>query len=76
MAYDGRLAARVRALLAERADVSERKMFGGPTFMIGGTISCGADGNELIVRLDPAREQEALARQASVGGRLSLAKSR
>ena len=62
MAYDERLAARVRALLAERAGVSERKMFGGLTFMIGGNMSCGVHGNELIVRLDPAREQEALAR--------------
>lgn len=62
MAYDERLAARVRALLAEHADVRERKMFGGLTFMIGGNMSCGVHGNELIVRLDPAREQEALAR--------------
>jgi TfoX/Sxy family transcriptional regulator of competence genes len=62
MAYDERLAARVRALLAERADVSEREMFGGLTFMIGGNMSCGVHGKELIVRLDPDREQEALAR--------------
>lgn len=62
MAYDERLAIRVRALLAEHADVRERKMFGGLTFMIGGNMSCGVHGNELIVRLDPAREQEALAR--------------
>jgi hypothetical protein len=62
MAYGERLAARVRALLAERADVSERKMFGGLTFMIGGNMSCGVHGTELIVRLDPDREQEALSR--------------
>jgi hypothetical protein len=62
MAYDERLAARVRALLAERADVSERKMFGGLTFMVGGNMSCGVHGDELIVRLDPAREPEALSR--------------
>ena len=62
MAYDEQLAARVRALLAERADVGERKMFGGLTFMIGGNMSCGVHGNELIVRLDPDREPEALSR--------------
>lgn len=62
MAYDDKLAARVRALLAERADVSERKMFGGLTFMVGGNMSCGVNGDELIVRLDPEREEEALAR--------------
>jgi len=61
VAYDERLAARVRALLAGRADVSERKMFGGMTFMIGGNMCCGVNGEELIVRLDPGHEGEALA---------------
>lgn len=49
-------------LLANRTDVTERKMFGGLTFMIGGHMCCGVNGNELIVRLDPEREDEALAR--------------
>ena len=61
MAYDEGLAARVRALLASRADVSERKMFGGLTFMVGGNMRCGVNGDELIVRLDPGREDDALA---------------
>jgi len=62
MAYDEQLAARIRTLLANRTDVTERKMFGGLTFMIGGHMCCGVNGNELIVRLDPEREDEALAR--------------
>ncbi len=62
MAYDEHLAARVRTLLAPRTDVSERKMFGGLTFMIGGNMCCGVNGDELIVRLDPDCEVEALAR--------------
>jgi TfoX/Sxy family transcriptional regulator of competence genes len=62
MAYDEQLAARVRTLVANRTDVTERKMFGGLTFMIGGHMCCGVNGNELIVRLDPEREHEALAR--------------
>jgi TfoX/Sxy family transcriptional regulator of competence genes len=61
MAYDEQLAARIRALLATRTDVSERKMFGGLTFMIAGNMCCGVNRNELIVRLDPDREDEALA---------------
>jgi TfoX/Sxy family transcriptional regulator of competence genes len=61
VAYDERLAARVRALLAARGDVSERKMFGGLTFMVGGNMCCGVNGEELIVRLDPGREDEVLA---------------
>jgi hypothetical protein len=62
MAYDEQLAARIRTLLADRTDVSERKMFGGLTFMIGGNMCCGVNGDELIVRLDPDHEDEALAR--------------
>jgi hypothetical protein len=49
MAYDEHLAARVRTLLAPRTDVSERKMFGRLTFMIGGNMCCGVNGDELIV---------------------------
>ena len=37
-------------------------MFGGLTFMIGGHMCCGVNANELIVPLDPEREDEALAR--------------
>jgi TfoX/Sxy family transcriptional regulator of competence genes len=62
MAYDDQLAARVRSLLGNRTDVSERNMFGGLTFMIGGNMCCGVNRDELIVRLDPDREDEALAR--------------
>jgi TfoX/Sxy family transcriptional regulator of competence genes len=53
MAYDERLAARVRRLLADRTDVRERRMFGGLTFMLGGHMCRGVNGDELIVRLDP-----------------------
>jgi TfoX/Sxy family transcriptional regulator of competence genes len=61
VAYDEKLAARVRALLADRTDVSERKMFGGLTFMVSGHMSCGVNGDELIVRLDRDHEDDALA---------------
>lgn len=61
MAYDEKLAARVRTLLSDRTDVSEREMFGGLTFMVAGHMCCGVSGDELIVRLDPDREDDALA---------------
>jgi TfoX/Sxy family transcriptional regulator of competence genes len=62
MAYDEQLADRVRALLERRAEVSERKMFGGLTFMVGGNMCCGVNKDELIVRLAPEHEAEALTR--------------
>jgi TfoX/Sxy family transcriptional regulator of competence genes len=51
MAYDERLADRVRDVLAVRPDLTERKMFGGIAFMLGGNMAAGVRGEELIVRL-------------------------
>jgi TfoX/Sxy family transcriptional regulator of competence genes len=62
MSYDEKLAARIRAILADHADVREQKMFGGLTFMVSGQMCCGVNGRELVVRLDPDREEKALAR--------------
>jgi TfoX/Sxy family transcriptional regulator of competence genes len=62
VAYDAKLAARVRTLLTDRTDVTERQMFGELTFMVAGHMCCGVNGDELIVRLDPEHEDEALAR--------------
>lgn len=61
MAYDEALADRVRDLLSLRADVRERKMFGGIAFMLAGNMACGVLGDELIVRLGPVEDERALA---------------
>ena len=41
MAFDDQLAQRVRNVLAEVPDVSERRMFGGLAFLVGGHMACG-----------------------------------
>jgi TfoX/Sxy family transcriptional regulator of competence genes len=61
VAYDEDLAQRVRDVLSARADVSERKMFGGIAFMVGGNMACGVLGEDLIVRLDKEESEKALA---------------
>jgi len=61
MAYDEALADRVRDVLAARSDLSERKMFGGIAFMIGGNMAVGVIDDDLMVRLDPADAEKALA---------------
>jgi TfoX/Sxy family transcriptional regulator of competence genes len=62
VAYDETLAERIRELLAPREAVTERKMFGGIGFMIGGNMACGVSStSELIVRLDPEEYERALA---------------
>lgn len=59
-AVDGRLARRVRALLGDRADLEELRMFGGLAFMIRGHMSCGIVGSSLMVRVEPAAAEEFL----------------
>jgi TfoX/Sxy family transcriptional regulator of competence genes len=62
VAFDERLALRVRAVLADRDDVEERRMFGGLTFMVAGHMAVGVVGEDLMVRVGPAGFQDALAR--------------
>lgn len=51
MAYDEDLANRIRAALADTQAVTERKMFGGLAFLIGGHMTCGIVGSDLMLRL-------------------------
>jgi TfoX N-terminal domain len=51
MAYDERLAERIRHVFGERRDVTERKMFGGLAFLLQGRMCCGIVGSELMVRV-------------------------
>jgi hypothetical protein len=66
MAFDGELAGRVRSLLEARADVAERRMFGGVAFLIAGNMTCGVHGEDLIARLTPADGDELLASEPGV----------
>ena len=54
MAYDEHLAARIRALLDGERGLTEKKMFGGLAFLIGGNMAVAASGQGgLLVRADP-----------------------
>jgi TfoX/Sxy family transcriptional regulator of competence genes len=62
MAYDEELAARVRELVAEEREVTEKKMFGGLAFLIGGNMAVAASGQGgLLVRVDPAQSDALVA---------------
>ena len=72
MAYDEDLAGRVRAS-ARRGGVTERQMFGGVAFMLGGHMVCGVV-DTLMVRFGPEGADRALSsrmygRWTSPGGR-------
>lgn len=59
--YDEDLAIRTRIALRRRSDVSERKMFGGLCFLVGGNMACGIIKRELMVRVGPDGYEDALA---------------
>ncbi len=61
MAYDDKLANRIRQVLAARGDVAERKIFGGLAFLLQGCMCCGIVGNDLMVRVS-ADEFDAVIR--------------
>jgi TfoX/Sxy family transcriptional regulator of competence genes len=62
MAYDERLAARIRDVLGPGVEVVEKRMFGGLAFMVGGHMCCGVLGDTLLVRIGAEAHSEALAR--------------
>ena len=52
MAYDEELADRIRVLLDDRPGLTEKKMFGGLGFMIGGNMAIAASGQGgILVRV-------------------------
>lgn len=67
MAYNEKLADRIRALVGDRPDLTECKMFGGLAFMLNGNMFCGITRDDLMVRVGPDCFDEALA---SPGARL------
>src|SRR3954454_23329730 len=73
MAYDEELADRIRAALGRRS-ATEKKMFGGLAFLIGGNMAVAASGQGgLLVRVDPTDTEALLAEPGAeefdMGGR-------
>jgi TfoX/Sxy family transcriptional regulator of competence genes len=66
MAYDEELADRIRLLLGDRPGLTEKKMFGGLGFMVGGNMAVAASGQGgILVRVDPAESDELVATTAA-----------
>ena len=74
LAYDEALAHEIRELLAGEPDLTEKKMFGGLAFLIGGNMAVAASGQGgLLVRADLATSDALLrskgVRPMEMGGR-------
>ena len=62
MAYDEELADRIRRLIGDDPDLTERKMFGGLAFLIGGNMAIAASAQGgAMVRVDPKDSHALLA---------------
>jgi TfoX/Sxy family transcriptional regulator of competence genes len=62
MAYDLKLAERIRAVLRRKRGIEERKMFGGLAFLVNGHMSVGVVGPDLVVRLGNELARKTLER--------------
>ncbi len=62
MVYDEPLADRIRQLLASESNLTEKKMFGGLAFLIGGNMAVAASSQGgILVRVDPEQSDALVA---------------
>jgi hypothetical protein len=74
VAYDTELADRIRFLIGAGPGVTEKRMFGGLAFLVGGNMAISASGQGgALVRVDPAESSALIATanasEAVMGGR-------
>ena len=73
MAFDEGLAARLREMLDGEDGLTEKRMFGGLAILLHGNMAVGVYGDGLLVRSDPATQDELLAEPGAhvfdMGGR-------
>jgi TfoX N-terminal domain len=74
MAYDQDLADRIRLLIGGDPDLTEKKMFGGLAFLIGGNMAIAASGQGgAMIRVDPQQSDALIstttASLVQMGGR-------
>ena len=64
MAFDEKLASRVRELISSQdKKTEEKKMFGGLCFMVDDKMCIGVEAQRLMVRIDPGKYEEAMTKE-------------
>lgn len=62
MAYDEELAERLREVLEGQPGLTEKKMFGGVGFLVGGNLAISASSQGgVLVRVDPVQSDRLVA---------------
>ncbi|HUR66450.1 MAG TPA: TfoX/Sxy family protein [Chitinophagaceae bacterium] len=66
MAFDEKIADRLREMISETHKISEeKKMFGGLCFMVNDKMCIGVEKERLMIRFDPARSDEVMEKEGS-----------
>ena len=65
MAYDEKLANRIRVAFADLPKLEEKKMFGGLAFMVDGKMCINVGSNRIMCRIDPRLHDEALSKKGT-----------
>jgi TfoX/Sxy family transcriptional regulator of competence genes len=65
MAYDEKLAEKVRAALAGQKNLIEKKMFGGIGFMIDDKICIAVNKDDILIRCAPEETDELLSKRGA-----------
>ncbi|HUS02150.1 MAG TPA: TfoX/Sxy family protein [Chitinophagaceae bacterium] len=60
MAYNEKIAARIRERLCDVRNIEEKEMFGGIAFMVNGKMCVGVLKDDMMCRIDPDKSDEAL----------------
>jgi TfoX/Sxy family transcriptional regulator of competence genes len=60
MAYSEKLAERVRMAVRRHRGITEKKMFGGLSFLVRGRMCCGVLGDKLVIRVSPEEYERML----------------
>lgn len=73
MAYNEKLTNRVREALVNVADVEEKRMFRGVTFMVDGKMCISVGDNRIMCRIDPDLHDDVVSKNGCstvvMGGR-------
>ncbi len=62
MAFDQKLAKRVRTFLQGERSLEEKRMFGGLAFLVNGNMCCGVLKKDLVLRIGGREYEKAISR--------------
>ncbi len=63
MAYDEKLADRIRVVLKGKKGITAKKMFGGVAFLVDGKMFVGVQKDELMARVGPENHNKAVSQK-------------